>query len=138
MRSKLAIVGLTSAGLLMVCVSPVLAAGSHDGNWVIDFPAGPINGQSGQPSCVAVRLPIQISDNQISGSLARTGMGNGVTSGAGSSGQPVTGQVQPDGTLKMAWQNYSATGKLGDTQGSVTVARSQCGPREGTAVRVGQ
>jgi hypothetical protein len=122
----------------MVGAPAVLAAGPYDGNWVLDFPAAGASNVEGHSSCAAVRLPIQISNNQISGGLARTGVGNGVTSGSGSSAQPVTGQVQPDGTFNMSWQRYTATGKLTSAQGQATVARSQCGPRQGTAVRVGQ
>jgi hypothetical protein len=139
MRLRFAIIGLTSAGVLMLCsTAPVSAAGSYDGSWVIDFPGAGYSNASGEYRCAAFRLPIQVSNNQISGQLGRTGTGRDLQGGQGSSGPPVTGQVQPDGTFNMSWQKFAATGKFSSAQGQATIARSECGPRQGTAQRVGQ
>jgi hypothetical protein len=124
-----------SAGFLFLNAGAVFAAGPYDGNWVIDFPDSGYNSASGQYRCPGIRLPIQISNNEVSGKLGRTGMGTELQS---SNGQPVTGQVQPDGTLNLSWQNYSANGKLSSSQGEVMTARGSCGQRSGTAVRLQQ
>jgi hypothetical protein len=139
MKTTRALIGLASAGLLMASAGPASAAGQYDGNWVVDFPSTGYSSSTGQYSCPGFRLPIQISNNQISGQLARSSTGRGVTSGSGSSSQPVTGQVQPDGSFDMAWKNYSANGKLSQTQGRATIARGGCaGQRQGTMVRLAQ
>ena len=137
-------VGVAAAGLFS-SAPRVVAADSNDGNWVFDFPqAGGIrSGDVGQQACPAFRVPAQIADNQISGSAGRAASGSGSgairgTGGEGSSGSPITGQVGPDGSLHAMWQNYAVTGKLGDGHGQVSIAQTQCGPRNGTAVRVSQ
>lgn len=138
MRPRFAILGLASAGMLMLYPTRVLAAGPNDGSWVLDFPAAGYSAASGEDRCPSFRLPIQISNNQIAGQLGRTGTGSGVTGGEGSSGQPVTGQVQPDGSFNISWQKYTANGKLSGAQGQVTTGPTACGPRKGTALRVSQ
>jgi hypothetical protein len=141
---KILVIGAAAAGLFS-SASPAFAAGTYDGNWVFDFPqAGGIrSGDVGAQACPAFRVPAQIANNQISGSLGRStsGTGSGAVRGTGSegsSGSPITGQVQSDGSLSATWENYKMTGKLAAAQGQVTIARTQCGPRTGTAVRVGQ
>jgi hypothetical protein len=143
--SRFAIMGVAATGLFFLSPSRVSAAGSNDGNWVFDFPqvGGIQSGNVGAQRCAAFRVPAQITDNQISGSLGRAASGTGSGAlrsegAAGSSESPITGTVEPDGSLNATWQNFTVTGQLGDGKGHVTVAQTGCGPRNGTAVRVAQ
>jgi hypothetical protein len=82
-----------------------------------------------------VRLPFQIADNKITGSLQRAPYGTGrVEQGSGSSATPITGTVQPDGTFNAQWQNYKGTGKLSGDQAELKW-NGECGPRVATGGR---
>jgi len=131
--------------LLSLAMSPAAwAAGKYDGNWVFDFPsAGAMSSFTNQGTCGAFRVPVQITNNQISGSLGiggygGPGSGSLRSGGYGSSASPITGQVKPDGSLTGSWQKWKFTGNLSDAQGKLTIVKSQCGPRDGTAYRVAQ
>ena len=134
-----------AAALALIAISNVAwAAGRYDGNWVFDFPsAGAVNSFTNEGSCGAFRVPVQIANDQISGSLGVGGYG-GAGSGSlrsggyGSSASPVTGTVQPNGSLRGNWQNWTFAGQLANARGDLTIAKSQCGPRKGTAYRVAQ
>ena len=115
------------------------AAGSFDGTWIVDVPsAGTINDQSNNSVCPALRIPVRIHDNQVSGSLERVSTTTGaviVEAGQGRLAAPVTGAVAPDGTVDAQWQNYHAIGRLGPQFGRVTI-QGECGPRVATAIRI--
>jgi hypothetical protein len=136
MRVRLAILGLMSAGFLSLNINAVSAAGTYDGNWVLDFPASGYSSAKGDYACPGIRLPLTISNNQVSGRLGRTAAGTGYGF-QGSSGQPVSGAVQQDGTLNLSWEKFTASGKLSGTQGHVSM-RGSCGQRSGTVVRLQQ
>lgn len=141
--AKFFVMNAAVVALLSLCAPPAVAAGTYDGNWVFDFPAAGGITAEGQARCPAFRVPVRITDNQISGSLGRAGSGVGSGSlrsgGSGTRTSPVTGSVAADGSVKARWENYALTGKLsGGGQGELTTVRGQCGPRKGTAVRVGQ
>jgi hypothetical protein len=112
------------------------AAGSFDGQWYVDAPAaGQVSSSDVTGGCEAVRIPFQISDNRVTGSLQRAPYGTGrVEAGSGGSASPVTGTVQPDGTLTVAWQNYHASGKLSGDKAELSW-KGECGPRVATGGR---
>lgn len=122
---------------------PILAAhaaGPYDGRWVVDFPAVNTNLSTGaNPGCASLRLVIDIKDNQLNASLARSvtaaGGGQIVQNATGPGARPVIGSVKADGTVSATWENFPATGKLSGDQGEILV-KGECGPRLGKAVRV--
>jgi len=136
MRVRLAAVGLMSAGCLALNTNAISAEGTYDGNWVLDFPASGYSSAKGDYACPGIRLPIAISNNQVSGQLGRTVSGSGYGF-SGSSGQPVTGKVGPDGTVNLSWQNFTASGKLSGAQGQM-MTQGSCGKRTGTMARLQQ
>jgi hypothetical protein len=115
---------------------PAHAAGSFDGQWYVDAPAaGQVSSSDVTSGCEAVRIPFQVADNRVSGRLQRAPYGTGrVEEGTGSSASPVTGTVQPDGTLTVAWQSYHANGKLSGDKAELTW-KGECGPRLATGGR---
>jgi len=128
-----AAVGVSAAPLAQTA----RAAGPYDGTWAIDLPA---NGQTGEGgyACPALRIQVQIADNQVTGTLHRTGGGANVeTGGSGSSAAPVTGSVSPDGMLSAQWSGYHATGQLDGNAGKLNVQRT-CGPETAIATRTAQ
>jgi hypothetical protein len=115
-----------------------LASTSFDGTWVIDVPASTTIAATADSACPALRFPVQIRDNQVTGVLTRVPSRDGaviVEAGNGGDAAPVSGTVQPDGTVTAQWENYHATGTLNGDTGIVTVA-GECGPRTAHAVRV--
>ena len=116
---------------------PAIAGGPFDGKWVVDVPASDSAGLNTASACAALRLPIEIHDNKVSGSLQRVynGGSNVVEAGNGRNASPVTGTVQPDGTVTAAWLGYHAVGKLGGGNGVATIDGA-CGPRRATLTRV--
>jgi len=112
------------------------AAGKFDGNWVIDAPAaGGAIGSEGQYICPALRLPLEIKDNKVTGTLERT-QGNRVVAGStNASAAPVTGTVTRNGTVTANWLNFHARGKLEGSHGTIGWS-GECGPRTATATRV--
>jgi hypothetical protein len=133
--------GAAAVALLgtVALTAPSFAAGAYDGTWVVDVPsAGTING-SNNMVCPALRIPVQIRDNEVTGTLQRVETTTGaVIVEAGNnnaSAGPVAGTVAPDGTVNAHWQNYRASGKLGPQTGQVTI-RGECGPRIATAIRI--
>lgn len=115
-----------------------LAAASFDGTWVIDVPASTTIATTGDSACPALRFPVQIRDNQVTGVLTRVPSRDGgviVEAGNGSDSASVSGTVQPDGTVTAQWENYHATGTLSGDGGVVTVA-GECGPRTAQAIRI--
>ena len=115
---------------------PAHATGPFDGQWYVDAPeAGQVSSSDVTSGCEAVRIPFQIADNQVSGRLQRAPYGTGrVEEGAGRGSSPITGTVQPDGTLAVAWESYHATGKLSGDKAELTW-KGECGPRVATGGR---
>jgi hypothetical protein len=108
------------------------------GTWVLDIPTRTNSIQTSGSSCPALRLTVQIKNNQVTGELTRATSGSGapiIESGQGRDSGAVKGTVQPDGSLTAQWQNYTASGKLSGDSGQVTV-NGECGPRNATATRV--
>lgn len=131
--------GLAFSSILSVLLaaSPALAANDFDGTWVVDVPPAGLVSQSNDYACPALRFPINIKDGAITGTLTRVPSENGVVveQGSGQDSAPVTGAVQPDGSVTAAWLNYQADGKLAAKQGVMTI-KGECGPRQATVVRV--
>jgi hypothetical protein len=132
--------GLMAAGVIatVALARPALAAGPYDGTWVVDVPAADYIAQAGDYRCPALRLPIQIQNNQVTGKLERVASATGaviVEAGQSARAEPVRGSVQPDGTVTAQWEMYQASGRLGQDTGMVTI-RGECGPRSATAVRI--
>ena len=119
-------------------VSPGIgrAAGPFDGNWVINAAgSGGRTPESGNDqTCSDFRLPMQITDNKISGKYSRSpSTPNEIMPSP--TGSPMTGTVQPDGSFTMHWQSFNVTGKI---TGNALVANwsGQCGPRSAQGTRV--
>ncbi len=130
-----------TAALLAIAtafVSPTVgrAAGPFDGNWVINAAgSGGRTPESGNDqACSDFRLPMQISDNMISGTYARS-PSTPTEIVPSPTGSPMTGTVQPDGSFTMQWQSFNVTGKI---SGNALVANwsGQCGPRLAQGSRV--
>src|SRR5258708_14200074 len=99
---------------LAVPMLPANGAGPYDGSWYVDAaPAAQTSSSDVPAGCDAVRIPFQVTDNKITGSLQRAPYHTGPVEQASISGStPFTGTVQPDGTLTAHWQNYKTTGNL--------------------------
>jgi hypothetical protein len=134
-------VRLGTAALLAIATAFVVpgasrAAGSFDGNWVLNASGsgGRLSQEGGSQVCSDFRLPFQIRDNQISGNYARSPSSPSEIV-ASPRGTPMKGNVMPDGTFNMQWERYNVTGKI---TGNALVATwtGQCGPRSATGTRV--
>ncbi len=135
MKRKLALISF-AVSTVVGPILPAIGAGPFDGDWYVDAPAAAQYSSSDIPSgCDAVRLPFHVAGNQISGRLMRSPYGTGrVEEGSGSSAPPITGTVQPDGTINAQWLNYHATGKLTGDRAEVRW-NGECGPRVATGGR---
>lgn len=124
------------AAMIAVPTPAALAAGPYDGTWQVDAaPAGnPGTNTTGRDQCEGLRLQFQVKDSQVQGSMARSAYGSGVSQ-SGRGATPVTGTVQPDGTLNAQWQNFKATGKLAGDKAELHW-KGQCGPRVATGGRI--
>jgi hypothetical protein len=137
---RVAYCGVVTAALLLPVSRAAFAATPYDGTWVLDVPPSTIISRADGSYCPALRLPVQISNGQVSAMLHRvpslddTDM---VESGPGPGGAPVTGQVSADGFVEAQWQGYRASGQLSGNTGEITV-NGECGPRTAVATRVGQ
>jgi outer membrane protein OmpA-like peptidoglycan-associated protein len=116
---------------------PAHAAAPFDGTWVIDVPADRITADDGAPTCPALRLRVQITDNQVSGNFRRSypEPQNIVSNGGRNDASRVTGNVQPDGSMTAQWQNFHAAGKFVGDDAGLTV-QTECGPLKATAYRL--
>src|ERR1700688_318571 len=102
-----------AAGALTAPMFPAIAAGQYDGMWIVDAPPAGQAQPTQASGCDAVRIPFQVAGDKITGSLQRSPYVTGrVEQGATPRATPITGTIQPDGTVTAQWQNYSATGKL--------------------------
>lgn len=112
-----------------VPIIPAYAAGPYDGIWIIDVPADTISGDDSDPTCPALRLRVQIIDNQVFGNFKRSPpeMSNVVENGGRGGASRVSGSVQPDGTLTAQWQNFHAKGRM-IGNGAGLMVQSECGP----------
>jgi hypothetical protein len=126
---------LAIAALAMPTI-PTQAAGSFDGQWYVDAEAaGQVSSSDATSGCEAVRIPFQVADNRVTGSLQRAPYGTGrVEAGTGSRASPVTGTVQPDGALSVSWESYHANGKLSGDKAEI-MWKGECGPRVATGGR---
>lgn len=135
MRCTLAL--LAAAGVVASTAS-VQAAGPFDGTWQVEAaPTGGRDAATGQARCEGLRLRFDVKDNQIQSSLARsppTGRGNQVTQ-TGRNATPITGTVQPDGTVNAHWERYNVTGKLTHDKAELHWT-GQCGPRVAMGERI--
>lgn len=138
MTRTLATISLTIVALALPLL-PAQAAGPYDGNWYVDAaPAAQTSSSDVPAGCDAVRLPFQVTDNKITGSLQRAPYGTGrVEQGSGSSAPPITGTVGPDGTFTAQWEGYKANGKLVGDKAEMTW-NGECGPRTATGGRAKQ
>jgi outer membrane protein OmpA-like peptidoglycan-associated protein len=131
----------TTALALAAFSAPVVsafAAAPYDGTWVIDVPPDIITGTGGDPTCPALRLWVQVSDNQVSANFTRFAPGeSNIVENAGTNGESrVIGQVQPDGAVTAQWQNFHTTGRMvGDS--AALIMQSECGPMLARAHRLG-
>jgi len=125
---KWTVASLTAAAIALSAVS-VQAAGPYDGTWQVEAAAAGIrDSATGRPRCEGLRLRFEVKDNQIQGSLARSPQGRGRVTQTGRGATPVTGTVQPDGTVHARWQNFTITGKLTGDKAELRWT-GQCGPR---------
>jgi outer membrane protein OmpA-like peptidoglycan-associated protein len=108
---------------------PAHAAGRFDGTWIIDLPPDVIAADDYAATCPALRLKVQITDNQVSGNLRRSDPAslNVVEIGGRTASSQVSGAVQPDGDLSAQWQNFHASGRLVGPNAGLTV-QTECGP----------
>jgi len=111
--------------------------GPYDGNWEVSAdPAGTGSASiSDVAACDGVRIMFEVKNNQVQGMLRRATYGGGVTQ-TGPGTTPITGSVQPDGTVNAYWQSYRATGKLTTDNKAEVQWRGTCGPRVATGGRV--
>jgi len=116
---------------------PAHAAGRFDGTWIIDLPPDTIAADDYAATCPALRLRVQITDNQLSGNLRRSDPAslNVVETGGTSAASQVSGAVQPDGDLSAQWQNFHASGKLVGPNAGLTV-QTECGPMQARVWRL--
>jgi hypothetical protein len=135
MTRTLATISLTVAALAL-SLPLAHATGPYDGSWYVDAaPAAQTSSSDVPAGCDAVRLPFQVVDNQIKGSLQRAPYGTGrVEGGSGSSAAPITGTVQPDGTFTAQWEKYRGTGRLSGNKAELSW-NGECGPRMATGGR---
>src|ERR1700724_3493715 len=70
MKWTLATIALTAAALALP-VLPAHAAGAYDGSWYVDGAAAQTTGSEKPSGCEAIRIPFQVVDNQIKGTLQR-------------------------------------------------------------------
>ena len=135
MKRTLTSIAFTAAAFALPML-PAYGAGPYDGNWYVDAaPAAQTSSSDVPAGCDAVRLPFQVVDNKIVGSLQRAPYGTGrVEQGSGSSAAPITGTVRADGTFDAAWENYRGTGKLTGDQAELRW-NGECGPRVATGGR---
>lgn len=120
---------------LALSAAVAMAAERYDGTWVIESPQTTTGANVQNPQgCEPVRLELQVKDNEITGTLKREVLGRARVENA-PRGAPVTGKVEPDGTINAQWENYVATGKLTGDSGQVRWT-GECGPRVATAKRV--
>jgi len=119
-------------------MAPAHAAGRFDGTWIIDVPADRIT-SVGDATCPALRLRVQITDNQVSGNFRRSypEAENVVQDGGDNSASRVTGNVQPDGAVTAQWQNFHAAGRLLGPDAGLIV-QSECGPLIASVYRLDQ
>jgi len=110
-------------------MAPAHAAGPFDGTWIIDVPSDTISGADSNAVCPALRLKVQIADNQVTGQFRRSMPedSNIVETGGTNSASQVTGNVQPDGALTAQWQNFHAEGQMAGNRAKLTM-QSECGP----------
>lgn len=113
------------------------APGPYDGTWVVQSaPAGTgTESISDVAACDGVQIRIEVKNNQVEGMLARAAYGGGVRQ-TGPGTRPITGSVQPDGTINAYWEGYTATGKLTADNKAEVRWRGTCGPRVATGGRV--
>jgi outer membrane protein OmpA-like peptidoglycan-associated protein len=115
------------------------AAAPFDGTWIIDVASDTISGGGGgDATCPALRLRVQITDNQVSGDFRRSfpEVSNVVENGGNSNSSQVIGFVQPDGSVAAQWQNFHAAGQLAGNRG-VLMMESECGPLRARARLLG-
>jgi hypothetical protein len=120
--------------VLVLALPRAQAAGPYDGDWFVDAgPAGQAQPTAESSGCDAVRIEFRVIDDRVTGNLRRSPYGTGrVESGEG--GPPISGTVQPDGTVNAQWQSYRATGKLTGDRAEVRW-NGECGPRVATGGR---
>jgi hypothetical protein len=125
---KWTVASLMAAAVALSAVS-VHAAGPYDGTWQVEAAAaGTRNATTGRARCEGLRLQFEVKDNQLQCSLARSPRGSGRVTQSGRGATPITGTVQPDGTVNARWESYQITGKL--TGGKAELHwNGQCGPR---------
>ena len=113
---------------LAVPIIPAHTAGPYDGTWQFSAPPAGNSSTSDVAACDGVQLQVQVKDNQIQGTLARAAYGGARVTQTGPGQTPITGTVQPDGTLNAQWQSYQITGKLAGDKGELRWS-GQCGTR---------
>jgi hypothetical protein len=125
---KWAVASLTAAAVALAAVC-VHAAGPYDGTWQVEAAAaGTRDSTTGRPRCEGLRLQFEVKDNQIQGSLARSPRGRGRVTQTGRGATPITGTVEPDGTVHARWESFNITGKLTGDKAQLRWT-GQCGPR---------
>ena len=113
-----------------------MAAGPYDGTWLIASPQTTTGTNVQNPrGCEPVQLEVQVKDNQLNGNLKRELLGRARVENS-PSGAPVTGKVEPDGTITAQWENYIAVGKLNGDSGQLRW-NGECGPRVAMVKRIG-
>lgn len=125
----------TSAGSTL----PVAARGvpgRFDGTWQADSAGISLDPSAETPSgCGSIQIKFRVKDSQISGGLKRTPYGNTVESGQGFLSAPMSGTVQPDGTVNMSWERYVVTGTMTGDKAQLHW-KGECGPRSATGERL--
>jgi hypothetical protein len=111
-------------------------AGRFDGTWQVDSAGISLDPSAETPSgCGSIQVRFQVKDSRIAGGLKRTPYGNSVESGQGFLSAPMSGTVQPDGSVNMNWERYVVTGKM--TGDKVQLQwKGECGPRVATGERL--
>lgn len=134
---RLLVVAPAAGAVFALSIASTMAAGQYDGTWLVEAPkaagvANPTNPQG----CDPVRLRIEVKNDRVTGELERAALGRQrVEAGSGSRATPLTGRIEPDGTVNAQWQDINVTGKLTGDTGELRW-RSDCGQRVGTAKRI--
>jgi hypothetical protein len=110
--------------------------GRYDGTWQVMSTGISLDPSAETSSgCGSIEIKFQVADSQIAGGLKRTPYGNSVESGQGFLSAPMSGTVQPDGTVAIFWERYVVTGTMSSDKVKLQW-KGECGPRDASGDRV--
>jgi hypothetical protein len=110
--------------------------GKYDGTWQVMSAGVSLDPSAETPSgCGSIEIKFQVADSRIAGGLKRTPYGSSVESGRGFLSAPMSGTIQPDGTVAIFWERYVVTGTMSGDKVRLQW-QGECGPRDAAGERV--